>query len=134
LSDSEKEEMYRDADEIRIAENEAPMPTGRLRDLLNRLDTTTPPEFRIKRVPCPKREEYKAIMEIFSGPNVLSRCKGLAFRATYQDTVADVAWQVITTYNCRYHDELKNTVYHLLPQRKKNKFKTSGPKQISLGC
>jgi hypothetical protein len=45
----------------------------------------------------------------------------------YQDVVADTAWQVITTYNRRYH-ELKNTVYHLLPQRKKNKFKISGVK------
>jgi hypothetical protein len=35
---------------------------------------------------------------------------------------------VITTYNHKYHDKLKNTVYHLLPQRKKNKFKTSGVK------
>jgi hypothetical protein len=33
---------------------------------------------------------------------------------------------VITTYSRRYHDELRNTVYHLLPQRKKNKFKVSG--------
>jgi hypothetical protein len=32
---------------------------------------------------------------------------------------------VITTYNHRYHEELKNTVSHLLPQRKKNKLKTS---------
>jgi hypothetical protein len=29
------------------------------------------------------------------------------------------------TYNHRYHEEIKNIVYHLLPQRKKNKFKTS---------
>jgi hypothetical protein len=33
---------------------------------------------------------------------------------------------VITTYSCRYHDELRNTVYHLLAQRKKNKFNVSG--------
>jgi hypothetical protein len=33
---------------------------------------------------------------------------------------------VITTYSRKYHDELRNTVYHLLPQRKKNKFKVSG--------
>jgi hypothetical protein len=51
---------------------------------------------------------------------------GLAIRTTYQDVVADVAWQAITTYSRRYHDELRNTVYHLLPQRKKNKFKVSG--------
>ena len=67
-------------------------------------------------------------MEIFSGPNVLSRHKGPTFRATYQDAVANIAWQAITTYNRRYHEGLKNTIYHLLPQRKKNKFKTSGVK------
>jgi hypothetical protein len=65
-------------------------------------------------------------MEILSGPNVLSRHKGRAFRTTYQDAVADVAWQVITTYSHRYHDELRNTIYHLLPERKENKFKVSG--------
>jgi hypothetical protein len=86
---------------------------------------TTPPEFRIKRIPCPGREEYKAIVEILSGPIVLSQHKGPTFRTTCQDAVAVGAWQAITTYSRRYHDELRNTVYHLLPQRKKNKFKVS---------
>jgi hypothetical protein len=91
--------------------------------LLNHINITTPSEFRIKRIPRPGREEYKAIVEILSGPNVLSRHKGLAFRTTCQDAVANTAWQAITTYNRIYQDELRNTVYHLLPQRKKNKFK-----------
>jgi hypothetical protein len=56
---------------------------------------------------------------------VLSRHKGPAIRTTYQDAVADAAWQVITTYSRRYHDGLRKTVYHLLPQRKKNKVKVS---------
>jgi hypothetical protein len=94
--------------------------------LLNHINITTPPEFRIKRIPHPGREEYKAIVEILNGPNVLSRHKGPAFRTTCQDVVADAAWQAITTYSHRYHDELRNTVYHLLPQGKKNKFKVSG--------
>jgi hypothetical protein len=94
--------------------------------LLNRINITTPPEFRIKRILHPGREEYKAIVEIISGPNMLSRQKGSAFKTTCQDVVADAAWQTITTYNRRYHDELRNTVYHLLPQKKKNKFKVSG--------
>jgi hypothetical protein len=64
-------------------------------------------------------------VEIINRPNVLSRHKGSAFRTTYQDAVADVAWQAITTYSRRYHDELRNTIYYLLPQRKKNKFKSS---------
>jgi hypothetical protein len=51
LSDSEKEKVYHDADEIKTIRNEAPIPIGKLRDLLNRIDITTLPEFRIKRVP-----------------------------------------------------------------------------------
>jgi hypothetical protein len=53
LSDAEKEETYRDTDKIKSFGNEAPIPTGRLKDLLNHIDITTPSEFRIKRVPCP---------------------------------------------------------------------------------
>jgi hypothetical protein len=94
--------------------------------LLNHINITTLLEFRIKRISRPGREEYKAIMEIISGPNVLTRHKGPAFRTTCQDAVANAAWQVITTYRHIYHDELRNTVYYLLPHRKKNKFKVSG--------
>jgi hypothetical protein len=127
-SNTKKDEIFHDADEIKTFGDEALIPTGRLRDLLNHINITTPPEFRIKRVPRPGREEYKAIVEIISGPNVLSRHKGPAFRTTYPDAVADATWQVITTYSRRYHDELRNTVYHLLPQRKRNQFKVSGVK------
>jgi hypothetical protein len=57
LSDAEKDETFRDADEIKTAGNEALVPTDRLRDLLNHLNITTHPKFRIKRVSCPRREE-----------------------------------------------------------------------------
>jgi hypothetical protein len=127
-SNAKKYEIFHDKDEIKTFGDEAPIPTGRLRDLLNHINITTLPEFRIKIIPRPSREEYKAIVEIISGPNVLSRHKGPAFRSTYHDVVADAAWQAITTYSRIYHDELRNTVYHLLPQRKKNKFKVSGVK------
>jgi hypothetical protein len=130
LSDAEKDETFHDADEIKTFGDEASIPTSRLRDLLNHINITTPPKFRIKRVPRPGREEYKAVVGIISGSNVLSRHKGPAFRTTYQDAVADAAWQTITTYSHRYRDEPRNTVYYLLPQRKKNKFKTSGVKAV----
>jgi hypothetical protein len=90
---AEKDEIFHDADEIKTFVDEAPIPTGRLRDLLKHINITTPPEFRIKRIPRPGQEEYKAIVEIISGPNVLSRHKGPAFRTTYPDVVADAAWQ-----------------------------------------
>jgi hypothetical protein len=128
LSDAEKDETFHDANEIKTFGDEALIPTGRLRDLKNRINITTPPKFSIKRVPRPGRKEYKAIMEIISGPNVLSHHKGPAFRTTYQDALANTTWQEITTYSCIYHDELRNTIYYLLPQRKKNKLKTSGVK------
>jgi hypothetical protein len=92
LSNAEKDETFHDADEIKTFGDEAPIPTGRLRDLINRINIITLPEFRIKRILRPGREEYKAIVEIISGPNVLSRHKGSAFRTTYQDAVAYVAW------------------------------------------
>jgi hypothetical protein len=66
LSDTEKDEMFGDADEIKTAKNVAPIPTSRMRDLLNHLNITTQLEFRIKRVPRPGQEKYKAIVEIFS--------------------------------------------------------------------
>jgi hypothetical protein len=78
----EKDEMFHDADEIKTFRDEAPIPSGRLRDLLNHINITTPPKFRIKRISRPGREEYKAIVEIISEPNVLSRHKGPAFRTT----------------------------------------------------
>jgi hypothetical protein len=89
---AEKDEIFNDADEIKTFGDEATIPTGRLRDLLKHINISTPPEFRIKRIPCPGREEYKAIVEIISAPNVLSRHKGPAFRTTYPDAVADAAW------------------------------------------
>jgi hypothetical protein len=124
-SNAEKDEIFHYADEIKTFGDEAPIPNGRLRDLLKHINITTPPEFRIKRILLPGREEYMAIVEIISGPNVHSWHKGPAFRITYPDAVADAAWQPITTYSRRYHDELRNTIYHLLPQRKRNQFKVS---------
>jgi hypothetical protein len=52
-SNTEKDETFHDADEIKTFGDEALIPIGRLRDLLNRINITTPPEFRIKRIPCP---------------------------------------------------------------------------------
>jgi hypothetical protein len=53
LSDAEKDEMFQDADEIKTFGDEASIPTGKWRDLLNCINITTLLEFRIKRVPCP---------------------------------------------------------------------------------
>jgi hypothetical protein len=54
-SNVEKDEMFHDTDEIKTFGDEAPIPTGRLRDLLNRINITTPPEFKIQRILRPGR-------------------------------------------------------------------------------
>jgi hypothetical protein len=84
--------MYRDADEVESFGAEAPVLTGRLRALLEVLGITTSPRYRIKEVLCPGWVEFKAIAEIFFRSRVLCRHKGLAFRASHSDTVADAAW------------------------------------------
>ncbi len=93
------------------------------------INITTPPEFRIKRIPRPGREEYKAIVEIISGPNVLSRHKGPAFRTSRNDAVADAARQAITSWVRSNKSRLQNSVHYLLPYRKKDQFKAYGVKR-----
>jgi hypothetical protein len=63
--------MYRDADEVESFGVEAPVPTGRLRALLEHLGITTAPRYKIKEVPRSGRVEFKAITEIFFGSKVL---------------------------------------------------------------
>jgi hypothetical protein len=67
-SNAKKDETFHDADEIKTFGNEASIPTSRLRDLLNRINITTPPEFRIKRISRPGREEYKASWRSLADP------------------------------------------------------------------
>jgi hypothetical protein len=49
-SNTEKDKIFHDADEIKTFGDEAPIPTGRLRDLLNHINITTLPKFRFKRI------------------------------------------------------------------------------------
>jgi hypothetical protein len=70
---------------------ESPILTGRLRALLEHLGITTAPRYRIKEVPRSGQVEFKAVTEIFFGSRVLCRHKGLAFRTSRSDAVADAA-------------------------------------------
>jgi hypothetical protein len=73
--------------------------------------------------------EFKAVMEIFQGPKVINRHIGPAYRASNSDDVADAAGQAIISWSRRHHTKLQNSIHHLLPQRKKDKFKASGVKK-----
>jgi hypothetical protein len=121
--------MYRDAEEVESFEVEALVLTNRLRALLEHLGITTALRYRIKEVPRPGRVEFKAIAEIFFGSRVLCRHKGLAFRTSHSDAVADAAWQAITSWVHSNKRRLQNSIHYLLPYRKKDQFKAYGVKK-----
>jgi hypothetical protein len=116
-------------DEVESFGAEAPILTGRLRALLEHLGITTAQRYRIKEVAHPGRVEFKAIVEIFFGSRVLYRHKGLAFRTSRSDVVADAAWQAITSWVHSNKRWLHNSVHYLLPYRKKDQFKAYGVKK-----
>jgi hypothetical protein len=108
---------------------ESPILTGRLRALLEHLGITIAPWYMIKEVSRSGRVEFKVIAEIFFGSRVLCRHKGLAFRTSRSDVVADVAWQTIISRVCSNKSRLQNSVHYLLPYRKKDQFKAYGVKR-----
>jgi hypothetical protein len=71
LSDSEKEKMYCDTDELKTFGNEALISIDQLQDLLGHIGITTALKFRLKRVLHRGREEFRAVVEIFNRPNVI---------------------------------------------------------------
>jgi hypothetical protein len=122
-SDTEPEKMYRDADEVESFGAESLILAGRLWALLEHLGITTAPRYRVQEVPHSGRVEFKAITEIFFRSRILCRHKGLAFRTSRSDAVADAAWQAITSWVRSNKSRLQNSVHYLLPYRKKDQFK-----------
>jgi hypothetical protein len=115
--------MYRDANEVESFRVKAPVLVGGLRALLEHLGITTAPRYRIKEVPHSGRVEFKAIAEILFGSRVLCRHKGPAFWTSRSDTIADAAWQAITSWVRSNKRRLQNSIHYLLPYRKKDQFK-----------
>jgi hypothetical protein len=128
-SDTEDEKMYRDADQMESFGAESLILAGRLRALLGHLGITTAPRYRIKEVPHSGRVEFKAIAEIFFRSRILCRHKGLSFRTSHSDVVADAAWQGITSWVRSNKSRLQNSVHYLLSYRKKDQFKAYGVKR-----
>jgi hypothetical protein len=130
-SDTEPEKLYRDADEVESFGAESLILAGRLRALLEHLGISTAPRYRIKEVPRSGRVEFKATTKIFFGSRILCRHKGPAFMTSHSDAVADAAWQAITSWVRSNKSRMLNSVYYLLPYRKKDQFKAYGVKKIS---
>jgi hypothetical protein len=73
--------------------------------------------------------EFKANADIFFGSRILCRHKGLAFRTSRIDAIADAAWQAITSWVRSNKSRLQNSVHYLLPYRKKDQFMAYGVKR-----
>jgi hypothetical protein len=132
-SDTEPEKMYRDADEVESCGAESPILAGRLRALLEHLGITTAPRYRINEVSRTGRVEFKAITEIFFGSRILCRHKGLPFRTSRSDVVADAAWQAITSWvlATRVGCRTRSTTSYLIGRRINSR--STGRKRIFLG-
>jgi hypothetical protein len=89
--------------------------------LLRHLGITTTPKYWIKGVPHPGLVEFRAIVEIFQRSKVVSRHTGLVYRASD----SDAAWQAMSSWSHCHHSKVKNSVHHLLPHWKKDKFTAS---------
>jgi hypothetical protein len=127
-SDTEKQPVYHDAFEFRSYGDESPTIVSQLCSLLFHLNIIDALKFKIKRIPQPGRQEFRATVEIYNGSQMVRKHKGPAFRSTCAEAISDAAWQAMTSFNCTRRDKLKDSVYSLFPRRKKNIFKVSGVK------
>jgi hypothetical protein len=69
--------------------------------------------------------EFTCRVEVFDGQEVGGKHACPAPRVTCLEAVADATWQALTSRNCSWHRDLKNSIYALYPQRKKDAFKIS---------
>ena len=92
----EEEPIYRKAVEFRTYGGEALKASGRLKGLLHKVGINTSPEYHVKRIPRPGRDEFRAEVTIYDGPHVVSKHAGPAFRSTCGAAVSDAAWEAMT--------------------------------------
>jgi hypothetical protein len=99
LSDNEGEKLYGDADERESFDGEAPIHIGRLCALLGHLGITSAQDTRSRESRVQGEWNSSQLQRSFSRPRVLCRHQGPAFRASISDSVADAAWQAITSWS-----------------------------------
>jgi hypothetical protein len=96
-----------------------------LHSLLFQLHITRAPEYRVMGVPRLGCMELTCTVEVFDGQEVVSKHACPTPHATCAEAVVDAAWQALTSWNHSRHRDLKNSIYALYPQRKKDAFKIS---------
>jgi hypothetical protein len=82
-------------------------------------------EYKVKSVPGPGCMEFSCTLEVYNGKEVVGKHACPAPRVTYAEAIADAVWQVLMSWNHSQHRDLKNSIYALYPQRKKDVLKIS---------
>jgi hypothetical protein len=77
-------------------------------------------KYKAKSVLRPGHMEFTCTMEVFDGQEVVGKHACPAHRVTYAEAVTDAAWQALMSWNHSQHCDLKNSIYALYPQRKKD--------------
>jgi hypothetical protein len=93
--------------------------------LLFQLGITKAPKYKVKSIPMPARMEFTYTVEVFDGQEVVGKHACPTPRVTCVEAVADAAWQALMSWNRSRHRDLKDSIYALYPQRKKDAFKIS---------
>jgi hypothetical protein len=73
----------------------------------------------------PGRMDFTCTVEVFDGQEVASKHACPTPCVTCAEAVTDTAWQVLMNWNRSRHCDLKNSIYALYPQCKKDAFKIS---------
>ena len=125
-SDSEEEPIYRKAEKFRTYGEEAPRAAGRLKGLLYCVGITKAPEYHVKRVPRPGRDEFRAEVTVYDGPRVVSKHAGPTFRSTCAAAVSDAAWEAMTVLSHTFRRFLAGTGYSYIPRRRSGSRRYTG--------
>jgi hypothetical protein len=69
--------------------------------------------------------EFTYTVEVFDEQEVVSKHACPTPQVTYAEAMADTAWQALMSWNRSWHHDLKDSIYALYTQRKKDAFKIS---------
>jgi hypothetical protein len=89
------------------------------------LGITKATEYKVKSVPRLGRREFTYTVEVFNGQEVVGKHSCPAPHVTCAEAVANPTWQALMSWKHSRHCDLKNSIYALYPQRKKDAFKIS---------
>ena len=91
---------------------------GQLREMLQQVHSAMRPEYEVKMVPRPGRDEWTATVHIFQGARRLRTHRSPVPRAYREDAIVDVAWEAITVLHQLEKRRFQHTEFSYFPRRK----------------